>query len=332
MIFLNILKIIGIILLVILGIVVFLLLVLLFCPIKYWANGKVRTTEYHIDYKVRWLFGIFRAYGVESNDESEGYYKIFWVKTNLYGEEDEYDDFDDEIDDLEDKKTDESKSDNGQNVINKSEEAVIEEKTVKEVVIEDNINKDDIIDEKNVDEIVSLTQKNEQYNKVKEKKDSSNILEKLCGWINSIKEKYKNIKVFLKNIPKKVKSLYKKIRKKKRKIFYILQDESCKAGIDHLKKELFILLKKIIPKKMKMDLKFCMAEPDKTGFVVGLLAMFPIVYKTKWNVYPDFEGEKLYVDADFRLKGRIYLIDLVIILLRLYVDKNCRKLYNIINR
>lgn len=109
-------------------------------------------------------------------------------------------------------------------------------------------------------------------------------------------------------------------------------DDRDKAALSHLKEELVKLLKHIFPKKSRLELKYSTGSPDTTGISLGVIAMFPSVYRNHWNVVPDFEAEEAYVKGCGRMKGRIYGYYLLLIVFRLYRDKNCYRLYRKIKR
>ena len=87
-----------------------------------------------------------------------------------------------------------------------------------------------------------------------------------------------------------------------------------------------------MPYKLYLKAEFSAGSPDKTGMVLGILAMFPIGYRNKWKIRPDFEREEIYIDSEFDIKGHIFLYKILVIAIRVFVDKNCRKLYNEIRK
>ncbi len=123
-----------------------------------------------------------------------------------------------------------------------------------------------------------------------------------------------------------------KIKRLTGKIKKILKDDSCKEALNKIKTELINLLKAIMPYKLYLKAEFSAGSPDKTGMVLGILAMFPIGYRNKWKIRPDFEREEIYIDSEFDIKGHIFLYKILIIAIRVFVDKNCRKLYNEIRK
>lgn len=109
-------------------------------------------------------------------------------------------------------------------------------------------------------------------------------------------------------------------------------DERNKAAFSHLKKELFIILKRICPRRLKLTMVYSTGSPDTTGISLGILACFPVGYKNKWQNTPDFESENPYAKGSFDIKGHVIVISILAATLRILFDKNCRRLYNRISR
>lgn len=105
----------------------------------------------------------------------------------------------------------------------------------------------------------------------------------------------------------------------------MMEDPHNKAALSHIKDEAFFLLKRICPKKLKVDLSYSTGSPDTTAKVFGILAMFPIGYQNRWKIYPDFEADSFYARGTVYLKGKIYAYQIMLAALRLVFDKNCRR-------
>ncbi len=109
-------------------------------------------------------------------------------------------------------------------------------------------------------------------------------------------------------------------------------DERNKAAFLHLKKELFIILKRICPRRLKLTMVYSTGSPDTTGILLGILACFPVGYTNRWQITPDFESENPYAKGRFDIKGHVIVISILAATLRILFDKNCRRLYNRISR
>lgn len=129
----------------------------------------------------------------------------------------------------------------------------------------------------------------------------------------------------IKGMIERIKAAYPKLKKN-------ITDEKNKEAVGHLKDEIIYLLKVLLPKKSKVDAVFSTGSPDTTGQLFGILACFPAMYYKDWKLLPDFESDDMYFKGTFWGKGRIYGYEIVGIILRILFDKNCRRLYTIINR
>ena len=147
------------------------------------------------------------------------------------------------------------------------------------------------------------------------------------------KQKEKKPKVSSKeSIISRIKGMIERIKEAYPKIKKILEDEKNKEAVVHLKKELIYLIKVILPKKSKIDAVFSTGSPDTTGQAFGILACFPAMYQKNWKIIPDFTSDEIYFKGTILGKGRIYGYEILGILLRILFDKNCRRLYTILNR
>lgn len=294
MIFLNILKIIGIVLVVLLCILLVLILLVLFYPVKYRIFGtEVYDKENKSDIHIR-LSWIFHLIGVNVDIDPEltAGLRILFVKKNLMKDSDTSND---DENDRNDNADDGSSYDSGAND-NESAQKVVK----KDVIETENNSSDnkDIYDN-------NISDNEDSY-------DSDDTSEEESDTEREIKKE-------------KIKRLTAKIKK-------ILKDDSCKEALNKIKTELINLLKAIMPYKLYLKAEFSAGSPDKTGMVLGILAMFPIGYKNKWKIRPDFEREEIYIDSEFDIKGHIFLYKILVIAIRVLVDKNCRKLYNEIRK
>ena len=294
MIFLNILKIIGIVLVVLLCILLVLILLVLFYPVKYRILGtEVYDKENKSDIHIR-LSWIFHLIGVNVDIDPEltAGLRILFVKKNLMKDSDTSNDRSDNNGDGGSCDSDSCNSDS------------IEAENIK------NISETDI---KNTDNIAVAEEKINANATKAEKSVSEDEYTNATNAYSNNKGK------------EKIKRLTGKIKK-------ILKDDSFKAALNKIKTELINLLKAIMPYKLYLKAEFSAGSPDKTGMVLGILAMFPIGYRNKWKIRPDFEREEIYIDSEFDIKGHIFLYKILVIAIRVLVDKNCRKLYNEIRK
>lgn len=138
----------------------------------------------------------------------------------------------------------------------------------------------------------------------------------------TVKEE-KRILFKIKDKIRKIRNLYPKIKK-------MVMDENNQKAIRHIKDEILLLLKCVFPKKTKVDGAFSVGAPDATGKAFGVLACFPILYEKDWKLLPDFESDERYFRGTVFAKGHFCIYQILLCVIRILFDKNCRRLYTII--
>lgn len=88
--------------------------------------------------------------------------------------------------------------------------------------------------------------------------------------------------------------------------------------------KLQIFLIRIRPRQLRGQIQFGFSDPATTGQVLGGIAMIPFLYQTELVVNPDFEAEKAYVSGNIYIKGRMHLIHFIILIVKVLLDKNMR--------
>lgn len=295
----TILKVIGIILLVVLALILTALLCVLFVPVKYRAVGSFDNTDIRAKAHVSWLFHLF-ALHIEYADETDGYIRLAFAKKKLF---DNYEASDDDVmDDADKTETEDKVSENtgdGPKIPADESEHITDEQTENESTAQTHNEQRSVNDEnQHIKQQTKLThQKTYKKPHKKQFKDKS---DKIKTGIDKLKREY--------------------------------SDEKNKAAFSHLKKELFIILKRICPRRLKLTMVYSTGSPDTTGISLGILACFPVGYTNRWRITPDFESEKPYAKGSFDIKGHVIVISILAATLRILFDKNCRRLYNRISR
>ncbi|MCR5747517.1 MAG: hypothetical protein K6G03_07395 [Lachnospiraceae bacterium] len=127
----------------------------------------------------------------------------------------------------------------------------------------------------------------------------------------------------------KITSLYVRIRqviKKIRQILFILNDERDQDAVRELFFRVGILLKHVLPRKGLLRLHIGFLYPSRTGYITGLIYSLYPIYTNHLLLQPDFDGQAL--DADLNMKGHVQLIFVLIAAVRIYFNKDIRRLYN----
>ena len=106
----------------------------------------------------------------------------------------------------------------------------------------------------------------------------------------------------------------------------MIYDESNRSAFAHGGREFRYLLRHFGPRKLKADLMFGTDNPARTGQILGAICIFPVIYRNEMQIVPDFEADSFYIKGTFAVKGHIRLIHALCSGIRIWRDKNIRKL------
>ena len=118
--------------------------------------------------------------------------------------------------------------------------------------------------------------------------------------------------------------------KKLAEIWSAVRDERNQNAVKQILFEVWKLLLHYRPRKCKIDVEFGMEDPATTGKIVGAMAMLPFVYQKGNHICPDFEAENTYAKGTVELSGRIQLIFVLILVLRLLKQEDVKRLITVI--
>ena len=363
---LLILKIIGWILLGIIGLLLLLLLLILFCPIRYQADvsyqgGKTLQAKA----KVRYLILSVRVLYDQSRekDKLKQEIRLLWFRLGKKkaeeaerevehladdGFDDAWDDIDVDSDmDFDDADADSDMdlddavhkmSDKSQKHTEKTPEKPIGEsgKTDKTITEIPTITLPDEEEDTKPDEEPQIFDLDEPDDLPEEEKKRSGRLKIVC---QKVWKKLKKIWIFIRNhtpgkvaervadkIERKTAAAKKKLRRLQK--FWNL---SCTVKTrEYLKKYIPRTLKHILPRKVKGYVHYGMDEPYKTGQVTGYLSLLPFVYQKGLSMQPDFEQKVL--ELDVKLKGRIRLGYLLRIVLNINIWRTLKVAKKVMNQ
>ena len=97
-----------------------------------------------------------------------------------------------------------------------------------------------------------------------------------------------------------------------------------------IRSELWNVLCYLAPRKVKGRFVVGTGDPSSTGLVIGGISLLPFAYQEGIEITPDFD-DKVF-QADGMIKGRIQVYYFVRLCIRLYRDKELRKLWNNIQK
>ncbi len=311
---LCILKIIGIVLLAILALLLALLLIVLFVPVRYRANGFYKDNKYQLKANASYLLHIISV-GVCFEGKLEYYIKIFGIPLNLkrFSKKNKAN----KISDVS------NSSDNNASASNDS----IDDS---DASVEDNFNEDNNnsikIENDNLSQACSLVKNDsEEQTYSIESEQTPDIAEsEEPKEAEDTKESQKvEEKSSSKNDNNSNPSDSSKLQKFK-DIIELSRSEEAKAALACCKDRLGKAIKSVLPRKGRIYLAF---GNENAGLAGEILAVYMTLYAYIGKVvkFVPLYTEKR-IEADFNLKGHIRAINLLYQLIRIYFDKNCRKL------
>lgn len=307
-IFLSILKIIGIILGILLAILLALVLLIVFLPICYRVEGDFQEKN-EIHGRLSWLFFI-RVKFLAKGKKISVWLSILGFKKVLYPAEEKAA--------RKAKKQRRSKK-RTQKHTTPEEQDTVNTGFEDEVEEHDGLTVDDDSASIQTAELLSSSATDKSYTTADETFTDSDFSKKkslpkfrpwhmIKTWIQKIKKFILSLKENFSNIKKEV------------------SDETNKNAVSHIFKELKTLLHHIGPRRGKAQLSYSTGDSATTGELTGVLSIMPLFYKKGIHVVPDFTSDRFYIQGNFRVNGHFQVFHLLGIFIRVYRDKDLRKL------
>ncbi len=154
-----------------------------------------------------------------------------------------------------------------------------------------------------------------------------NIFKKLVGkireLIDRIKELYESLKAKIVSIIDSIRTKKEDLSEKIDSFYEIVNDEDNRELVRFLWEQLKKLLRIIKPKKGKLYVHYGMDNPETTGKIAMYLAVLYGWLGIDINILPDFEQK--IMEGELNLKGSIRLFGIIIIALKVYTNKQFKK-------
>ncbi len=151
--------------------------------------------------------------------------------------------------------------------------------------------------------------------------DSSPQPEEKKGFFEKIKGKIKKTRETISNVVSKIKRfLY-----LKKEVKRILAKPETKEAFGFAWDKLKRLLKHIFPRKIKGYVVYGADNPATTGQVLGILSVICAKTGKVLEIRPNFEEKQL--ECDVELKGRIQVFTLLVIAVKVFLNKELRQLF-----
>lgn len=300
------LKILGIILLSILGIIIVLLLVVLFVPVRYRFKGYYKE-EFVCHGKITWLLHLVSV-SVDFEKKLITSIRILGIPLSAFN-----------------KKKSSKALDKSEN----KEKGNADQPTQNTGTALSVASTDEPKPDATALDRTNCSEETIDFDNTDIENDSSNKL----SWFQKTKCKFTDIISKIRQILKKIRDIIINIRTKKETLQHyisILRRDEVKKAFSLCKKRIWILIRHILPKRMKVEADFGFNDPSTTGYILAVFGMLPASLGKKIILHPDFEHQ-LFV-CDFYVKGAVNLWSMLHQLLCIISDKNCRALYHIVKK
>lgn len=288
---LTILKIIGIILLVLIGLILLAAAVILLVPIRYHGEGAREEKILSGNVKLTWLLHMISASVSLSEDGTK-------IRVCLFGK-------------MIYPKTKKPPKKSKAKKMPKQEAPKKSEKSEKPKQQSDTVSKD----------VATIYEPQKPIPELPKKEKSARP---------DVKSKFEAIKQKLLAVKEKFIDSKAGIQKIKNKIDYwknLLTSDPMKEAMEFLWKKTKGLLHHILPRRMTGHIHFGFEDPSKTGKTLAYFSMLYPFTKENLVIEPEFETEELILEGDIAFRGRIRLGYLVYVALSVVLNKNIRRQY-----
>ena len=338
---LAILKVIGIILLGILGLLLIIILLFLFVPFVYKIRVKYVDKQLEADGEVSFLFRLLRARAIYKEELSyEAKAAFFTLISSKKADEDKEDG-------KERRKENKATCVKAEDTSLKTTEArtsigITERKAAKvetdskqvnnqpeSIKQEDSIIEDGTQVDRKQELCGQVSEENKAGKKAKRKKAKKQKSKKTKKKLN-IFAKIEEIKEKIEAKWTAFKEDFLSLNNKKEAVLKFINAEGTVAGIFYLLTQSKILIKMILPKKIKGWLRFGTGDVYTEGQYLTYLCFVYPLYAGKFDIIPDWEEEVIEVDASF--SGKIRMFAMLLIGLKLLFSKKVKALLRNFNR
>lgn len=312
MICLRILSILGMILLVLLATAAVFLLLVLFVPVTYRISGEKNEEGFRVSAGIRWLLGLIR---VRCDYPDPGYLVVRVFLFTLYRTKIPPD----EGADVEDKGRLQSRKRKSRKK-NRKEEAQPKGGEAGTEALEAEEKNADAAERKNPSpESGNVKEAEADMGGQKEEAENETSREQTAG-LGKILQKFQKIKYTIGNICDKIKEIWNNIS------YYLelLQEEPTRQFLADVRLRAGKMMKSVMPRHIKADIRFGTGSPDTTGYLYGAYCMVFPTPGSRVNVIPDFE--EAVFQGEFAISGHVTAGILLWNLCRMVLDRRLRQL------
>lgn len=314
---------------IILGLVLLVLLLLLFCPVRYQAEGAKEAGSFRTASgraKVSWLFGgISFSLGLREG-KAEPDFRLFGIPVlkllNKFKNRRKKPDFDVDTIETTEKNHEEFPS-NETKYSELADESLAPSQYIKQEKDQDlPVSCPEMTDENQSDDSEAEKERKWQQTAEKLKILFYNLGNKTRNIWDKIKAVYQRIMA----IPKDLENLSRKKDDLCDKVDWwraFAEHPRTQKAIALVRTKAFRLIRHIFPTKTEGEISFDCTDPSITGSVLAILGMTIPLHRNCIRVTPLFENRNVLYGT-VKLKGRVYGVMLVKTALELYFDKNIK--------
>lgn len=306
------------------------LLLLLFCPVRYLIQGskpeEAGMSGLKGQVRVSWLFrGITFRFFYE-NEKTGTVFRIFGISPDKFRRRKK------KVSGKREKE--EEKTPPAEKLLS-VERAISEEKIPEEEHSDENISAEKELP--SLEKLPSVTENKEkteipkvQERAAKEKEEKREEIQesksekKKPGLLKRFMEKIKSIPSKIRKIRLTIKRTCVKIEWWKR----FFSNPRIKEAIAFCWKDIKKLIRHILPIKVEGNVTFGFEDPSITGRIVAFLGMFLPLHKNCIQIMPLFQTDRNILEGNVEMKGRIYGIVLVKTAAEIYFNKNVKYMIN----
>ena len=332
--FLSILKIIGIVLLVALAVLLVLILLVLFVPIRYAVDARIDETDFgkeadklkdniYAKASFHWLLYLVRG-SIEYPDDLNFKVKVLFFQVFPSKKENK------EVsgNDLEDKKAIKAEMEDLGDLENKTDDQTKEEASEDKTSSDQGSTNDESMN--NDRELNEAFEKNDSGEGAddeepkeddfdNEEEDDKSFLDTLHNIFSILCDIVKIPQNVLKKIQCTISSIYAKINMIKN----TLTNDIFKRAFEVTKKQVFRVLKMILPKKCKINLLVGMEDVAATADIFSAYGILYPLLVGKVYMQPDFERQ--VIGGNVYIRGRIRIFTIIWAAAVLYFNKDVKK-------
>lgn len=161
------------------------------------------------------------------------------------------------------------------------------------------------------------------------------LIEKIKDFIDKIKHTVDKIKAFFENIQYTIRNFCDKIKSTLDNIQYyreVMESDSFKQSMELCKGELGYVFRKLKPDKFEADLNVGMEDPATMGQILAVYGiLYPLIGQNV-RLVADFESESTHIEGTLDIRGRIRAFTFLRVLIRVYMNKDIRKLIKLLKK